>query len=263
MKKAICAGMAVLALGVGAAQAESVCKQYGPQAPRDVSSLVGNNPARFPIAGPVREMNLCNLHFHLNAEHKGPGFAVSAGSGKHGGFKCNETATLTPAELTPPAGSICNGAKPGDTVEFHWVYSTCDVKPGKGLASCSSPSCANPSLRVETQVFVLVNDATAVDFASYDVEAGAVRPKALPRGTGKPVVYRGSTTGPDYSETRCSPLQVTWSVRPRCAKLDINSLGKWCSGNVFQEDHGHGVRPLVTQTELLDKAIVAARPPRR
>ncbi|MFN3869373.1 MAG: delta-class carbonic anhydrase [Hyphomicrobiaceae bacterium] len=253
--KFIMLGVTMLTFAISPTNAEEVCKQFGPQTPRDISDFAGSNPGRFPLAGPVAEMNLCNIHFHLNAEHKGPGFSVSAGGGDHGGFKCNETASLTPAELAPTSAPVCKGAKPGDTIEVHWVYSTCDVKPGKGLGSCSSPSCANPSLRVETQVFVLVNDPKAVDFARYDVAADAARPKALPRGTGKPVVYRGSTTGPSYTNSKCSPLQVTWSVRPRCAKLDINSLGKWCGNNVFEEDHAHGVRQLVTNKALLEPIV--------
>lgn len=63
----------------------------------------------------------------------------------------------------------------------------------------------------------------------------------------------GLTTGPKYTESTCSPLQVTWSVRPKCAKLDINSLGAWCENNEFKEDHAHGVRKLVTNTKLLSK----------
>ena len=51
----------------------------------------------------------------------------------------------------------------------------------------------------------------------------------------------------------CSPLQVTWSVRPQCAKLDINSVGKWCESNEFSEDHAHGVRKLVTSPKLLSE----------
>jgi len=70
--------------------------------------------------------------------------------------------------------------------------------------------------------------------------------KALPTNVGKPVVFMGSTTGPKYTEQQRSPMQVTWSVQPQCAKIDINSLGKWCKGNVFKEDHAHGVRKLVT-----------------
>ena len=77
--------------------------------------------------------------------------------------------------------------------------------------------------------------------------------KSLPVGTGKPVEFLGSTTGPKYSEQKCSPLQVSWSVRPHCAKVDISSLGDWCRNNVFEEDHAHGVRKLVTNPKLLSK----------
>jgi hypothetical protein len=109
----------------------------------------------------------------------------------------------------------------------------------------SSDACANPELRVETQVFTLVNDPGALNFNDLKLA------EDLPVNTGKPVVFAGSTTGQKYSEQSCSPYQVTWSVRPKCEKLDINSIGEWCRGNVFKEDHAHGVRKLVTSPGLL------------
>lgn len=241
-----------------ASQSAELCTNFGPQTPRDIASLAGKNPQQFAIARPAKQLNLCNIHFHTNAEHKGPGFSVSAGSGKFGGYKCNGTSKLTPAELKAPKDKVCKGLKPGDTVEFHWVHSSCSVTPGKGLGSCLSDSCANPELRVETQVFLLVNDAKADNFAKYTYGGNKVnglhQAKAIPGGSGKPVVFRGSTTGPKYTQSTCSPLQVTWSVRPQCTKLDINSLASWCaSGNVFKEDHAHGVRQLVTAPELLSE----------
>jgi len=54
---------------------------------------------------------------------------------------------------------------------------------------------------------------------------GRPQAKALPTKMGEAVEFMGSTAGPKYTEATCSPLQVTWSVRPKCAKLDINSLG--------------------------------------
>lgn len=75
---------------------------------------------------------------------------------------------------------------------------------------------------------------------------------ATPTDTGKPVVYSGSTTGPSYNEAG-SPFQVTWSVKPKVAKVDINSVGKWCESNTFDEDHAHGVRNLVINPALLSK----------
>ena len=80
---------------------------------------------------------------------------------------------------------------------------------------------------------------------------GLHQPLSLPRSTGTPVEFLGSTTGPSYNQSSCSPAQVTWSVRPQCEKVDINSLHKWAEGNVFKETKSHGVRELVTAPELL------------
>lgn len=242
-------------IAAGDGLAADLCTSYGPQTPRDISSKEGSNPRRFSLAPAASKLNLCNIHFHANAEHKAPGFAVFAGKGEHGGYQCAETATLSKAELAAPKHEACHGVKPGDTIEVHWVYSSCDVKPGKGLGSCLSDSCANPDLRVEAQAFLVVNDPSAADFADFayggNVVDGLHQAKALPSGTGEPVIFRGSTTGPSYNEKTCSPLQVTWSVRPTCTKIDINSLNTWCEKNVFEEDHAHGVRELVTAPELL------------
>jgi len=240
------------------AHAEDLCTGFGPQTPRDISNAAGTNARIFTLAPPARQLNLCNLHTHTNAEHKGPGFSIYAGDGEHGGYQCNDTASLTAAELEDPSHGhgAFHGVKPGDTIEVHWVYSSCDVAPGKGLGSCLSEKCANPELRVEAQVFLVVNDPKALNFADYVYQNNMVdgfhQPRALPSGTGEPVVFEGSTTGPSYTQAVCSPLQVTWSVRPNCAKLDIASLNAWAeAGNVFDEDHSHGVRQLVTAPELL------------
>lgn len=231
------------------------CEGFGPQTPRDIDDRRGDNPIVFGFAPSYEEMNLCNIHFHKYAEHRSEAFALPAGEGTSQGFACTISQTLTPAELRPPRREICSGLKPGDTIEVHWVYSACDVAPGKGLGSCLADSCANPALRVEAQVFTLVSDPDALDFTSFryrGVKSGNYHQAvALPTGTGTPVTFLGSTTGPSYSGTTCSPMQVSWSVRPDCAKLDINSLGGWCGDNPFDEDHAHGVRPLVTNPALL------------
>ena len=245
-----------LALPPGA-MAQDHCQGFGPQTPRDIASAAGTNPRVITLAPASDSMNLCNIHSHTQAEHKGPGFSVSAGGGKNGGWKCNESESLSKAELEDPSQGhgAMHGVKPGDTIEVHWVYSSCDVAPGKGLGACSSAACANPQLRVEAQVFLVVNDPKALNFADFDYSgkaiAGLHQPRKLPTGTGTPVVFAGSTTGESYSKAKCSPLQVTWSVRPMCAKVDIGSLHKWAAGNAFKEDHSHGVRPLVVTPELL------------
>lgn len=248
-------------IGAAAANAQQLCEGFGPQTPRDISDIAGLNKRITSLAPPASEMNLCNIHTHTNAEHKGPGFSVYAGDGENGGFKCNETETLTEDQLKfPDTGhgehAAYAGVEPGGTIEVHWVYSSCDVAPGEGLGSCLSEACANPELRVETQVFLVVNDETALDFNEVAYQGNMVnglhQPLSLPTGTGDPVVFAGSTTGPAYTEAVCSPFQVTWSVRPSCTKVDINSLNEWsANGNVFNESHSHGVRQLVTAPELL------------
>ena len=249
----------ILASGVPtSASAQELCKGFGPQTPRDISSVLGQNKRIFTLAPPAAQMNLCNIHTHTNVEHKGPGFSIFAGDGEHGGYKCNGTDKLTPAELEDPANGhgALHGIKPGDTIEVHWVHSSCDITPGVGLGSCLSDACANPDLRVETQVFLVVNDPKALDFKDFAYSGNMVdgfhQAKSLPAGTGDPIVFAGSTTGPKYTQSVCSPLQVTWSVRPNCAKIDVSSLYEWAEkGNAFKEDHSHGVRRLVTAPELL------------
>jgi len=237
------------------ALAQDLCTGFGPQTPRDIASAAGQNNTALPTAPAADSMNLCNIHFHASAEHKGPGFQTASINSEKPGYVCDGAETLTEAELAPASGSACHGVAPGDTIEMHWVYTSCDVAPGEGLGACSSAACVNPTLRVETQVFLAVNDSSALDFSRFDYTGSATdgrhQPAALPTGTGTPVLFAGSTTGPSYTEAQCSPLNVTWSVRPQCAKVDINSLNTWCGGNAFNENHAHGVRELVTAPELL------------
>ncbi len=253
----VCLGPATLAADRPGANAAAgpAFDVAGPQTPRDIDSKAGANKVTFEAAPKYQELNLCNIHFHNQAEHKAVEFALPA-HGDQGGYQCAMSGKLSAAELKAPAGDVCKGLKPGDTVEVHWVHSSCDVAPGKGLGSCLLPACKSPKLRVEAQVFTLVNDPKAASFSDM-VEArqkvdGKHQAKSIPANTGKPVQFAGSTTGPSYDDRTCSGLKVTWSVRPQCARLDINSLGAWCkAGNVFAEDHAHGVRKLVTNPKLL------------
>lgn len=241
-----------------ASAAAEICVGAGPQTPRDISSLAGTNPVSFALAPAASEMNLCNIHTHTNAEHKGPGFSVFLDGSDHGGYACNASDTLTEAELFDPSGGsgAFKGAKSGDTIEVHWVHSSCDIAPGEGLGACLTEACSDPILRVEAQVFLVVNDPDALDFNDFDYVGsagdGLHQAKSLPQDTGKPVIFRSSTTGPSYTQSTCSPAQVTWSVRPSCARVDIGSLHEWAAkGNVFNETKSHGVRQLVTAEELL------------
>jgi len=232
---------------------------FAPQAPRDIDMIEGDNTLDFTDAPPYREMNLCNIHFHENAEHKGGEFTKYAGNGDGHGYNSGYeyTGTLSETELTPLAHNVCSSdhgdLEPGDTIEVHYVYSTAKVKPGPTLGSCLSKAVNNPQLRVEAQVYVVTNDKDALDFkmlTSHGIKNGFHQALNIPDNAGTPVRYDGSTTGPTYNE-KASPFQVTWSVRPKVLKVNIDTVGEWCKGNVFKEDHGHGVRNLVTNPNLL------------
>lgn len=247
-------GLSLSGAALADGHSEKLCLDAGPQTPRDISNGYGLNGVSFPLAPPSAEMNLCNIHTHTQAEHKGPGFNIAVSNGD-AGFACNDTRDLTKAELTPAPGAY-KGVNSGDTIEVHWVHTTCDTTPGEGLGACVPKSCKDPALRVETQVFLVVNDSNALDFVDLAYQGNMVnglhQPRSLPMSTGTPVEFLGSTTGPSYNQASCSPAQVTWSVRPQCDKLDINSLHRWAEAdNVFKETKSHGVRKLVTAPELL------------
>lgn len=157
----------------------------------------------------------------------------------------------------PLGAGVCKGdhgaLQVGDTIEVHYVHSTAQVKPGPTLAACLSESDMNPQLRVEAQVFVLVNNSQAADFLrlmAVGERSGYQQALNIPRTTGTPVQYAGSTTGPSYNE-KGSPLQVTWSVRPKVMKVDATTVDQWCKDNPFRENHAHGVRNLVRSEKLL------------
>lgn len=236
-------------------------KGFGPQSPRDIDAIAGNNLQSFSAAPASTEMNLCNIHFHKNAEHKGGEFTKYVGNGDGHGFQSGYkySGRLNDSELKSVGHTICpskHGAlAAGDTIEVHYVHSTAQVEPGPTLGSCLSDAITNPQLRVETQVYVVVNDKNAHDFGSlteHGKKNGVYQALNIPSNTGVPIDYAGSTTGPSYNE-KGSPFQVSWSVRPNVAKVNIESVGKWCKGNVFNEDHAHGVRNLVINSDLISE----------
>ncbi len=236
-------------------------KGFGPQSPRDIDSVIGANTRAFSAAPAYTEMNLCNIHFHNNAEHKGKNFAQYAGNGDGHGYQTGYrySGKLSVSELEPTAAKVCPSKHghllSGDTIEVHYVHSSAQVSPGPTLGACLSDSIKNPQLRVETQVYVLVNDKKALDFGKlteHGQKDGFYQAFNIPSNTGAPIQYNGSTTGPSYNE-KGSPFQVSWSVRPKVAKVDINSVAQWCEANTFDEDHAHGVRNLVTNPDLLSE----------
>ncbi|TGE79988.1 hypothetical protein C7Y70_14945 [Pseudoalteromonas sp. KS88] len=232
---------------------------YGPQSPRDIDQAYGTNLRSFGTAPNRGNLNLCNIHFHKNAEHKGGEFTTFAGNGDGKGHNTGYIydGQLSASQLQPVEVKVCSAKgsslNVGDTLEVHFVYSSAQVKPGPTLGACLADSTMNPSLRVEGQVIVLANDKNAVNFSKLthiEKVNGFYQAPNIPTNTGNPIEYLGSTTGPGYNE-KASPLQVSWSVRPEVAVVNINSVGQWCNDNVFKEDHAHGVRNLVQNPKLL------------
>lgn len=232
---------------------------FGPQSPRDIDQLDGVNKRLFGTSPDYTSMNLCDIHFHENAEHKGGEFTLYAGNGdgEGNGTGYKYTGTLTEAELKPLGRIVGAGENgdlvPGDTIEIHFVHSTAQVGPGPTLATCLNDEISNPQLRVETVVGVLVNDPSAADFTKMTElvqKDGLYQAGDIPDTLGNAVEYAGSTTGPGYNETG-SPYQVTWNVRPSVLKIDISSIEAWLSDNPFKEQHAHGVRNLVKAPSLL------------
>ena len=249
---ALLAGMAlagnVYASGGGKHEAPkdtNKCIGAGPQAPRDIDKIAGSNPVVFEMAPAISEMDLCNVHFHRNAEHKAADYSVFVKDGDHSGWACKEPA---PGRLEHHHAEHngCQGIAAGDTIEVHWVYTTCNTEStgvtpmGGGLSACMTTTCSNPELRVVAQVFLLEKDGK-LKFSDTE-----------PISHNAPTVeYIGSTTGTSYSNDHCSPFQVTWDVKTSCDTLDIDDFSKWCSSNKYNDNHAHGCRELVTPENLL------------
>jgi len=254
MKRALCLGLVLSVALAGNAFANeekhettkeaNQCIGAGPQAPRDIDKKAGTNPVTFETAPAIEDMNLCNIHFHRNAEHKAAAYSTYVEDGSHSGWACQEPAEGR-LEMDHAEYNECEGIAEGDTIEVHWVYTTCDTKSegvktmGGGLNACMTSTCSNPELRVAAQVFVLQKNGE-LKFAESPITHDDPT-----------VVYIGSTTGPSYNNNDCSPFQVTWDVKTTCGNLDIDDFSKWCSDNKYNEKHAHGVRALVTPEKLL------------
>ncbi len=236
-------------------------KGFAPQSPRDIDLKEGMNDIYFSKAPSSDKMNLCNIHFHRGAEHKGKEFSSYIGDGDGHGYGSGFAHTLKLSDLEKKSvdNKICPSShgslNSGDTIEVHYVYTTNQIKPGATLSSCLNDSTLNPQLRVEAQVYALVNDKNASDFSEltkYKLLKNKYQAINIPNDTGTPVEYIGSTTGPKYNE-KASPFKVTWNVRPKVKKVNIQTVGKWCEGNIFKEDHAHAVRNLVKNPKLLSE----------
>ncbi|MBI1384006.1 MAG: cadmium carbonic anhydrase [Rhizobiales bacterium] len=255
--------------------------EAGPQSPRHIDAIFeGTNRSYFEPAPHSTELNLCNLHYHLSAEHRSFGFVNFARYGGTG-FECSSTNYMAEAQKQAYAGeTYCGEVTPGSTIEVHWVFTSCPeigAPSGEGLpGACKPEHCDDPVLRVESQVFLLVNHdpdengfRPSVPPGLGEVESfepygsvvkthyrGQIQPERLPSGSA--VTYLGSTTGPHYNnDSACSPAHVTWNVRTACRTIDIRTFHEWCRTSKFFRHlkdgkvEAHGVRPLVEDAALL------------
>jgi len=101
----------VLVLGLAlatpaAAESSEVCEGFGPETPRDIDARTGENRRVFALAPDRSQMILCNIHFHVDAEHKAKDFSIYAGEGENGVggvYRCQSGESLTEKELRAPA----------------------------------------------------------------------------------------------------------------------------------------------------------------
>lgn len=253
--------------GQRAALAAHITADTVAQSPRDIDSKNGENNVSTTHVDSHSSMYLCDIHFHKSAEHKGGEFTTYAGNGNGEGFGTGYKydGNLTQAELAPyKIETEENSLYSGDTIETHYVYSSNPkAELGLGLGTCLAGMDANatqPLLRVEAEVYVLVNDENALDFTALN-KVSTVKDSngtshyqadGIPDNnvTGVPVEYDGSTTGPGYNEEP-SPYQVSWSVHPKVAKVNIKTVKEWFENNKFAQEHAHGVRNLVVNPKLL------------
>ena len=232
-----------------------LCEDAEPQSPRDVTpGFRGGLEARVrPFDGDATPRFIqANLHFHLGAEHKSEipnGYFQSA----------EDVGLATP--LVRPASSpdiragffcglddvssddrdfynftFCKGVSVNYTYEFHWVFSTGAPLIGlrdegaegelgitDGLAGAANRT-VNPKVIVRGQVCRIIYDKSLTDVdADYDNFLQQWRQPPL----GRAVRYIGSTTGTDFNNSVCSPLEVNWHVDTECCTLSAQTFDRW------------------------------------
>ena len=152
------------------------------------------------MAPEASEMNLCNIHTHTNAEHKGPGFGVFVSAAADGGFACNETPNLTDAELAPASGAYQGRAAPATRSRCIGFTRPATPPRAKGLAPASRRVAAIRSCAWRPRSFSPSTTRTPSTSPTMayggNVVEGRHQAKSLPSNTGDPVLFRGSTTGP-------------------------------------------------------------------
>jgi hypothetical protein len=71
----------VVATQRAALEANTDGQGFGPQSPCDIDQDYGSNTRHSSMVPNRSQLNLCNIHFHKNAEHRGGQFTTHAGNG--------------------------------------------------------------------------------------------------------------------------------------------------------------------------------------
>ena len=113
---------------------------FGPQSPRDIDAVTGDNPRMFEAAPRHTAMNLCNIHFHESAEHRGGEFTTyrGNGNGKGSGTGFVYSGELSEAELAGLDEEI--GAGPYGSVVSSPNVKRCSMPSGRLIQCQRSPS---------------------------------------------------------------------------------------------------------------------------
>ncbi|CAE7785217.1 unnamed protein product, partial [Symbiodinium necroappetens] len=231
-----------------------LCEDAEPQSPRDLTpTFKGGLQARVrPLDGDATPRFIqANLHFHLGAEHKS--------EIPNGYFhEADDVGLATPLVRPDPSiregyfcglddvssddrdfynFTFCKDVSVNYTYEFHWVFSTGAPLIGlrdegaegqlgitDGLGGALNRT-NNPKIIVRGQVCRIIYNKSLVDVeADYDNFVNQWRQPPL----GRAVRYIGSTTGTDFNNSVCSPLEVNWHVDTECCTLSAQTFDRLC-----------------------------------
>ena len=119
---------------------------------------------------------------------------------------------------------FCKDVNVGHTYEIHYVHATGGPKntahPMSGGLGGALFETRNPSIIVQAQVYVVVNDD------SYGV-AGSLL-DFQHRSDNDVVAYTGSTTGRSFNNEFCSPYEINWHVDRACHRVSARSFDAMC-----------------------------------
>jgi len=265
-----------------------LCSISGPQAPRDLTTSGSNNDGSFVEDGKMypkapllsreqmKNLSLVNVHFHLGAEHKADAYQgidlmdlwKSDSNETRPGYVCQK-----PDEPDIPYEfKHCKGVKEGYTYEVQFVHSSAGYSTEKidhsdppelddGLGGAAHGYGAlNPTIGVEAQVFHIHSSAPKRGDGANLVK-GFLDSDSNPEERKEVWAYLGSTAGPSFNNTVCSPYQVSWHVDLLCHKIhpaDFDDMCKEMKDRYGLDDDlsPHGSRELVISKFVVKSEFV-------